>query len=394
MLRKGKRTLARYINLFNSNDERGRGENVIFKQERAKIVQLPDELLLLIKSFLSLTSQACLTLTCRFFFIFTGAILDSREFDLSSMESIKKENVHGEWLIGYSLRWELLCLLEDARWLICPGCIKLHPANTFASHSRATEFRTSRECFYGPGTGIVEICPCIRLTFGDKLKLVAQLESSEKKAPGTENSESFWHECLAVRGTETVLIQAQPSLQENGNLVFQMRYEVGRDVGPSASLLLYMPIFTCCKRTINETIFYLSRPQCIDCVACETSSDNFTLVGNADKSYYKFETTRNLENGRKRVNSTWSRQRSVSFVFFLAYEGERWRRENQRSKSFEAVWLNWQYHSRGTYNYLHVSTASICVLQISFFQTLAFTFASIFAYMNLSEKSIIQSKIE
>ena len=329
MLQKSKRTLARYINIFRPNNERG-GQTIIFKQERARIVKLPDELLLLIKSFLPLTSQACLTLTCRTFFIFTGAVLDSREFDLPPIEYVKKEYTRPDWVTGHSLRWELLCLLEDARWLICPHCIKLHPTNTFALHSRATEFRTSRQCFYGPYTGIVEICPCIRMTFGDKLKLVAQLESSGGKAR-TEDS-PFWHECLTVRGTETVLTQAQPALQENGSLVFQMRYEVRTDVRPPDSLR-YMPIFTCCLRSIKNTIFrLLSRPQDIGCFACGTSPVNFTRVENADGCYYTLEVTRNLGSDRKWVDSAWSDQRSLYFGFFMIEERKRWKRENQERK--------------------------------------------------------------
>lgn len=333
------RALSRYMNIFNLNNERS-CQTTIIKHERARIVQLPNELLLLIRSFLSLISQACLALTCKTLFRFTGEILHSPEFNLPPWE---RKGLG--WKPSRSLRWELLCLLEDARWLLCPHCIKLHPSGTFREGMRSAKSRASRACFYGPcAVGIVEICPCLRLTFGDKLKLVAQLESSRQEAC-IENS-SCWHECLTVRGTETVLIRAQPVLQKDGNLVFQMRYEVRTSHRRYDFLENNMPIFCCCFVSIHQTPFELQlddrRPSLIwtlqspgshhtrRCRLCKTTVGDPTLGENANEKYYTFQVTRNLGNGRKYADQTWSSQCGPLASNVVENEEER-ERKNQKS---------------------------------------------------------------
>lgn len=324
MLQKCKRTLARYINISIPNDERDDQTN-IFKQERARIDKLPDEILLLIKSFLPLISQASLALTCRTFFIFMGVVLDFREFGLPYMKYVAQVD---DWFPANTLRWELLCLLEDARWLACSYCIKLHPANSFSLRARARKFR-GRHCIYGRFSGIVEICPCMRMTFGDKLRLVTQLENLREKTH-TESS-PFRHACQTVLGSETVDIQAQPALREDGSLIFEIQYEVKSDDMPitgrqymRAACLKYMPIFTCCLRSMRETIFdqLVGPDEHFACFSCGTSPVNFTTVQNADGSYCAFKVTRNLGKSRKWVDSAWTYQRSLHFSWWMTQEGE------------------------------------------------------------------------
>lgn len=145
-------------------------------------------------------------------------------------------------VLGDSLRWELLCLLEDARWRICSQCYKLRTVDRFPDLG-FEEDRSIRGCLYGIHEGIVDICPCIRMSFGDKLKLMDQLEASEEKLHG--EGSSFWHECLTVRDGGKVLTQAQPVLQEDGSLVFQMRYTLTTENKGEYHLVDNMPIFRC-----------------------------------------------------------------------------------------------------------------------------------------------------
>lgn len=337
MPHKNSSTLKRFIGIPNSSnerdgDERG-GEANISKQRRGGIVQLPPEILLLIRSFLSLTSQACLALTCKTFFCVSAEVLGSREFGLPPWQRERNEKV---WTPGRSLRWELLRLLEDARWLFCPKCVKLHPIMELPCGSRSTECAKRSHEFSPDDRGIVEICPCIRMTFADKLKLVAQLEAERGKA-STENS-SFWHECLTTRGTQTVRVQAQPYLQEDGGLIFQIRYEIVC----SGSIDMW-PIWCCCQIPLEYTIRKLKTPPTsptwilqpsgsqhfIICHLCQTTVGDFTTVQNANAKVYTFQATRNLGNGRWQRDQAWDSQCSLLTRKMIKNERKR-ERENRK----------------------------------------------------------------
>lgn len=277
-------------------------QKISFNPGVAGILQLPDELLLHIRSFLPLTSQACLALTCKTFFSFTGEVLGSREFALPPIEF---DNIIGTWGLGHSLRWELLCLLQDARWLICSQCNKLRPIDKFPG--RLFLKSRLRNCVYGPHEGIVEICPCIRMSFGDKLKLMDQLET-ERENPHS-NGSPFRHECLTVREGGRVLTQAQPVLQEDGSLVFQMRYSLTtKKQRVGYYLVKDLPICRCPHDQITYTFMrapWESAWVPRSCYHCETSFGNFTSVKNANEIQYTAQTTRNLGKSRELADKTW-----------------------------------------------------------------------------------------
>ena len=327
MHQKCKKALARYIDIFNHGNQRD-GQKIIVKPAVARIIQLPHELLLRIRAFLSLTSQACLALTCKTFFSFTGEVLSSSEFDLPSM-TFDNNDIIGTWGLGHSLRWELLCRLEDARWLICSQCIKLRPVNRFsAPHFRG---RGSRRCDYGPDEGIIEICACIRMSFGERVKLIAQLETLREDS--LSEGSPFWHECLTVRGGRTVLTQAQPALREDGSLVFQMRYCVTIDDTCEFIFrpLQDMPVF-CCPHQPASHIIMDARwgYQRINdsCYRCETFLTNFTRVENSNEAHYTLQTTRNLGKSRELADKTWYNQCNHHLRRFGVHEEDRITRES------------------------------------------------------------------
>src|SRR5699024_2211067 len=91
--------------------------------------------------------------------------------------------------------------------------------------------------------------PCIRLSFGDKLKLIAELERSREISHKKDSR--FWHECRTVQRQATILTQAQPGLKEGGSLTFQMQFQV-TTTEPIAELLDEMPLHCCPHYTISD----------------------------------------------------------------------------------------------------------------------------------------------
>lgn len=275
-----------------------------FKPGVAKITQLPDELLLHIRSYLSLTSQACLALTCKTFFSFMGDALSSKEFSL-----LLKIPYGVIWQLRISPRWQLLCSLEDSRWAICFDCIKLRPIHRF-SEVQLLLPSSVRHCAYGHGHGIVEICPCIRMTMGDKLKLMAELESSAEISRSEDSH--FWHECRTVRDKATVLTQAQPVLQD-GCLVFQMQYQITpKHSLPINRCLAKMPLF-CCPHFTIWNIFFEERfgRWTRNCEWCSFSVVDITVEtvsADENEKRYTLQTTRNLGAAGEMVDENWSQQ--------------------------------------------------------------------------------------
>lgn len=301
----------------------------------AKITQLPNELLLQIRSSLSLISQVCLALTCRTFFSFMGEALGSNEFALPPLRSNRGRDIS----LGISSRWELLCFLEDSRWLICSQCIKLRPLHSF-SESQLGIDRTRRFCAYGLHQGIVEICPCIRLSFGDKLELITELERS-REIPPSEDSR-FWHECRMVRRRATVVTQAQPVLQEDGSLVFEMQYQVTANSAlPTNLSLMEISLFCCPHYSISHLFAIDMMPFPVwtrSCGVCEfsvvdiTDDENVTAVENTNEKRYTLKTTRNLGKAGELADETWSKQCDFRFAYLSIYENNRLNGKDQANE--------------------------------------------------------------
>jgi hypothetical protein len=344
MLPKTNSTLKRFIDVFNPSNERGGDERDdqanIFKQRKARIEQLPHELLLLIGSCLSSVSQACLALTCRTFFCITGEVLGSREFDLPCW--LGWGFPYSSFYYRPSLRWELLCLLEDARWLLCSSCIKLHRVNMFplCSPAGSRSIKCAKRWYFVSSYKecVVEICPCIRMSLRDKLKLMAQLKAERGKACNP----SVWHQCLATGSREKILIQAQPILRK-GNLIFQMRYEIRADV-PFRSLHLWdSPIFYCCQNTTTsyKVLGNLEAPSSelewvrqpsgsqhfILCIRCRTTVGDFTIAENSNEKIYTFQTTRNLGKARWLADDFEWNYQSSSLAGEMVKYGQKPRRD-------------------------------------------------------------------
>lgn len=130
------------------------------------LLDLPFDILVVIFPLLSILSQACLALTCKSLYSLCGHVLKDNSLAWPRMSRTYEPLLSQPEL----LRNQFLFRLENDRWLYCAGCLKLHPRHRFGLPSDSPE---KRQCKYH--SGIVDLCPCIALTFFDRLRLEESL---------------------------------------------------------------------------------------------------------------------------------------------------------------------------------------------------------------------------
>ena len=271
--------------------------------KNAPILYLPIEIVLQIQSLLPLASQVCLAMSCKAFF---NILLSPNELRFPTA-IIFKEFI--------TARCELLPLLEDSRWLYCSGCHKLHPIDEFSS--LAIRIRPdARYCILsGKYGGIVDLCPCIKLTFRDKLKLVAYLETRTKNNEYSIpryfylEAEEIHHRCSMTDQSATVWIHITASLHQSGLLIetqysIETQYDIETEYPGTLNWIKYnIPLNTCPHRYLIASMLGGNFFQ--NCVACETSLSSFNLTSTTNGSYYVLKTTRNLGNEKSEAGPVW-----------------------------------------------------------------------------------------
>lgn len=130
------------------------------------LLDLPLDILLLIFPLLSLLSQACLALTCKPFYCLCGHVLKDNSLAWPRSGRTYEPPLSQPEL----LRNQFLLRLENESWLYCSGCLKLHPPRRFGLRSDPPE---RRKCNYH--SGVVDLCPCLSLTFFDRIRLEESL---------------------------------------------------------------------------------------------------------------------------------------------------------------------------------------------------------------------------
>jgi hypothetical protein len=141
------------------------------------ILTLPEAILGKIFDALSSIDQVCFLLACKTFrdiFVSTGVTM-RREF------AFPRPGLHPQpggidpanaTPTGVSSRTTLLIRLEDNRWKFCIACLRLHPKCEFSWFERGKS-PLERCCM--PNAGIVDVCPCLSLTFRDRNKIAEYL---------------------------------------------------------------------------------------------------------------------------------------------------------------------------------------------------------------------------
>ena len=298
------------------------------------ISKLPVELMLQISTQLPFICQVSLALSCKSSLKLLGgrkAILGFRELhhprEVSSSRFPHRQDAFS------TPRWELLLRLQDDCWRLCPGCLKLHPVSEF-SGSELAKSANKRTCVFGTLTGLVHLCPCIKVTFRDKLGLMRRLGSSPyipKKdpwRPALETVNLVSHECNYHYGTTHIRAELSSFLDSNGELVIRTKYDISCVKLPHS--IGYLPL--CCPhRSISTHIEdllkshsylksscsmpYYKYRKSTPCRWCTTSIDDFKFRRHRGKNHTcSFETLRRLGKEKSRADETWYNQTRCSYV--------------------------------------------------------------------------------
>lgn len=299
------------------------------KEKEPVIFILPNELLFMVASFLPLDSQACLALTCKTFLGVFSSVL--RDKELRFPRAFYDEPKHRSLSTATNARNRLLYRLQDKRWVYCAMCMMLHPACEFNWRQRAR--RAKKRCCMRWG-GIVDICPCINLTFRGKLRLMKRLQEMEmsKEGNGTgyvkdKSDMGPWkfsvdkqgrpylrHECsITDHPWARVSILVNPAVRA-GRLLILSRYTIR--TRPIAMPKHMAPLVCCPHRNLLFYTGLQSRlPSCHqdrDCARCQTSLEAYRT---GDVNLFIIKAIRNL-GGEEPVTSDQVWQSQCEPVYF------------------------------------------------------------------------------
>ncbi|KAJ5921491.1 hypothetical protein N7466_009817 [Penicillium verhagenii] len=296
------------------------------------LMELPTELLLEIISHLTLIPEAALALTCKRMFAISGDILSSKSLRFTrDFAPLFHHYRNGHNFV--TPRWQFMTLLEDSRWRLCSKCLKLHPRSAFSSRELRHK-PDNRTCNLGELAGIVDLCPCKKLTFRDKLDLADNLRirNATLDALGTEygstaSTRYCWHTCTEDYGPTELKVSLFPELNEEDELVMRTEYQLTTESGQVGKEEYMTPRFGCAHRSVDlwlssvyqSTICRLFDTLCTSCrrisvcASCNTTlrcsrKHPFQTETSGNVTYY-FYTQRSLGGTASEPDSAWAAQR-------------------------------------------------------------------------------------
>lgn len=299
---------------------------------RCYLMELPTELLLEIVSHLTVLPEAALALTNKRMFAISGEILFSKSLRFSrDFAPLFHHYRNGHNFV--TPRWSFLNLLENSRMKLCSKCLKLHPRDAFSARElrRKPENRT---CNIGELAGIVDLCPCKKLTFRDKLDLAdhmrirqVTLQALKLEFGGAVNDCYCWHTCTEQYGPTELKTSLYPELDENDQLVIRTEYQLTTEIGQVGKEEFMTPRFGCAHRSVDlwvssvhqTTICRLFDTFCSSCQRISVCSACDTILKcprkapfhseKSGKATYSFSTERSLGGTSPVPDSTWAAQR-------------------------------------------------------------------------------------
>jgi hypothetical protein len=174
---------------------------------RISILGIPNELLLLIFHNLEIVDQACLALSCWTLYHKIGPrVLGHPNLSLLCICFPAYSHHRFSPHQCSSPRPELLRRLEKdhyRNWLYCSACYILHPPSVFIDGINSSYH--GRRCTW---SNVVELCPCIQLTFQQKVRLTKYLKALSQNTD-LENSPII-HGCLRVFKVDVGNIEGGP----------------------------------------------------------------------------------------------------------------------------------------------------------------------------------------
>ncbi|OQE21627.1 hypothetical protein PENSTE_c011G01713 [Penicillium steckii] len=299
---------------------------------RCYLLELPTELLLEIISHLKLIPEAALALSCKRMFAISGEILNSKSLRFSrDFAPLFHHYRNGHNFV--TPRWQFINLLENSRWRACSKCLKLHPRAAFSSREirRKADIRT---CNLGELAGIVDLCPCKKLTFRDKLDLIDHLQirrislgALKTQFGSMVSDDSCWHSCTEKYGPTTLKVSLYPEMNEGGQLVIRSEYQLTTESGQVGKEEYMTPRFGCAHRSVDlwlSSVYQSTICRIFDsfCSSCQRisvcSACNTTLKCRRKQPYqiqdegrvtYSFWTERNLGGAEPMPDAAWGAQR-------------------------------------------------------------------------------------
>ncbi|KAL2815920.1 cohesin loading factor-domain-containing protein [Aspergillus granulosus] len=300
---------------------------------RCYLLELPTELLLEIISYLSVLPEACLALTCKRLFAISGAVLDAKSLHFNRDFA----PLFHHYRNGHSFataRWQLVKSLEESRWWACSKCLKLHPRSFFPPRElrRRSDDRT---CNLGNHAGVVDLCPCKKLTFRDKIRLVEILKIRRNSVGflasqfGDATQERFcWHSCTENYGATQLKIEIYPELDGEDQLKIRTDYHLTTTSGQLGKEAYMTARFGCAHRSVDlwlsgvcqTTICQLYENWCASCrriAICNTCNavlkcprkQPCRVDEESGMATYSFWTERCLGGASPTPDLTWAAQR-------------------------------------------------------------------------------------
>ncbi|KAJ5092328.1 hypothetical protein NUU61_007198 [Penicillium alfredii] len=226
------------------------------KPRRCYLMELPTELLLEITLHLPLLPEAAFALTCKRMFAISGETLTSKSLRFArDFAPLFHHYRNGHNFV--TPRWQFINLLENTRWRACSKCLKLHPRAAFPARElrRKPEART---CNVGDLAGIVDLCPCKKLTFRDKMDLIDHLRVRQislnalKSEFGNMVEDRYcWHSCKEQYGSTELHVSLFPELNAENGLVIRTEYQLTTEPGQVGKEECMTPRFGCAHRSVD-----------------------------------------------------------------------------------------------------------------------------------------------
>ena len=195
------------------------------KKKTSRIVELPNEILTLIALELPPAPCASLAITCKRLYAVNCSQSKFNPFQKIPLPAEQPSDFQSPRMshpkIYHSDRWDFLGGLEKdlhGRWALCTECFTLHPKSRFAEYRRSIapwlkgyyerhhkDYQSCRQgrkprgmlanIAYYP-SGVVDLCPCIKLTIGKKHSIEAWLRGrAQSLGNGCPAADFWWHQC-------------------------------------------------------------------------------------------------------------------------------------------------------------------------------------------------------
>lgn len=237
---------------------------------KRKLSDLPLELVEHIFSFLPLPSKVCLAISSKGFYRLFSHVLGAEELRFPLMPRNPLEYVSSE---AYRLRMTLLARLEDQSWACYGRCQKLHRRHEFhKSPLRGAPWARSCATY----AGIMDLCPCVSLTFRDRTRVIEHLEGAtvnQKRCLShlkkgilslhyKDGEHYLSHTCTAYPELE---FEIKLSLTESGQLISCAQYALRTDRG-----LRSESVPVCCSRLLTTETLNAAPGSVKDCAICRT----------------------------------------------------------------------------------------------------------------------------